>query len=150
MNKSTRQISLALMSLLIVADVLLFASAGAVLPAEQKDAPARLISATHGVDDWLITALLKNNSSKTIVAYRIGWVYVIDSHRKFHQGESWDVSAGIAPGSIYNIPPQNVKPNARSKFTEIFVAELKFSDGTRWKADRNEFGRFSELKRALK
>lgn len=125
---------LATYAFLILTSVYAFGS-GPLYPAEQKNAPARLISTTHAIDDWLQSAQLQNNSGKKIVAYRIGWAYTHGQKQEFHRGPWMNVPAGIAPETKATVSAQAVPPDDKSDSTAFFVDELKFSDGQHWRSN---------------
>ncbi len=118
-----------------------------MLIASQETAPARLIQTTHGLSSLLTAADLKNCSEKQIVSYRIGWAYVRGNVVKFHTGSVMNVPAGIAPGSVYEVPDQAVTLDSGVEKIIFFVAEVKFADGSQWKAANKEIKRVG-LKRA--
>lgn len=119
------------------------ASAGPMMMALQKDSPARLIETTHAGDDWLQAAKIENRSAKTVMAYKIGWVYVLPNKKRvYEQGPAMNVPVGINPGAIAEVPAQNVRPDLRSARTIFYVSDVKFSDGSHWHVDRKKITGF--------
>jgi hypothetical protein len=120
--------------ILTVLNTIAFAGrTGGVVFAEQADSPARLIETTHGTNDFLVSAKLKNQSSRAILSYRIGWAYIgLGKKPDVRYGMWMNVPASIAPNSICDVPDQNVPPNLDANLTVFFVAEIKFVDKTSW------------------
>ncbi len=119
---------------------------GPIVFANQSDSPAALIQTTHGADDWLVSAKLKNQSSRTIVAYKIGWAYIGPGEKQDVNSGVWmNVPAGIAPNVVYDVAAQNVPPNMNANLTVFFVAEIKFADKTEWHAKPNDIIKKAKL-----
>jgi hypothetical protein len=76
-----------------------------------------LISASFGVPALFQKGVLLNGSPKTIVAYRIGWVYGYQDK---------------AP-SLMRVNGRTLLSAKSARLIQFFVAEVKFSDGTSWK-----------------
>jgi hypothetical protein len=123
-----------------------FVSAGrhhglVMAPVQQKDCPLTIRSTTHATVDALTSGELQNASDKTIVAYKIGWLYVIrDGGHKTEStvGKIMNAPGGIAPEATTIVPAQGVWvaqiPEA-AKSVAFFVA---FADGSRFTADVND------------
>lgn len=106
--------------------------------APQEKAPAQLVPPTaHGLD-LLAAATLKNRSEKTIIAYRIGWGYVLQNGIEFHAGALMSVPAGVKPGRIHNVPGQGVHLAPDAEQVIFFVAELTFANGDHWTAKKKD------------
>jgi hypothetical protein len=108
----------------------------AVFFRQQEGAPAALIETTHGANDLLISARLKNCSTRQIISYRIGWAYVGPGNQTDVRRGVWmNVPAGIAPAAVSEVPDQNVAPKPTAELTVFFVAEIVFADKTHWRAN---------------
>ena len=104
----------------------------------QEKAPAQLVPPTaHGLD-LLTAATLKNRSEKTIIAYRIGWGYVLQNGIEFHTGGLMSVPAGVKPGSMHHVPGQGVHLAPGAEQVIFFVAELTFANGDHWTAKKKD------------
>lgn len=133
------QISAVLLSLLQFGNV---CEASVVMFAQQDRAPAALIETTHGANDWLVSARIKNQGSKPIISYRVGWIHLGPGNRvRFQRGVQMNVPANIPVGSIHDVPTQNVPPDLSAQTTVFYVDEVRFADNTRWRADRKEIAR---------
>jgi hypothetical protein len=49
-----------------------------------------------------------------------------------------NLPAGIKAGESVLIPAQNVQPQMQASQVIFFVSQVKFSDGSKWKADRKK------------
>src|SRR5262245_23709322 len=70
--------------------------------AVQKDCPLKLLESTHGVEDLLLKAVLKNVGHETVASYRIGWVILFeDTSRKPKSvvGKVMNTPSGVEPGA---------------------------------------------------
>jgi hypothetical protein len=117
-----------------------------MLIARQDGAPARLVQTTHSVTDLLTAARLKNVGEKQISSYRVGWAHVRQNGIEFHAGPWISVPAGIKPGIVSDVPDQSIPFDVRAERVVFFVAELKFADGSRWKAPKQDIERTARLK----
>lgn len=119
---------------------------GGIVFANQSDSPAQLIETTHGASDWFLSAKLKNQGSRTIVSYRIGWAYIGPGKKQDVRYGMWmNVPAGITPHTIYDVPDQNVPSKLDANLTVFFVAELKFADKTKWHANVKDIIRNAKI-----
>lgn len=107
-------------------------------PANCASAPAKLVTTTSAVNDWLVSGTIVNESKKPITAYRIAWAIVTDGSVRFVEGPWMNHPAGIQPGESVLAPAQNVKPQMQAKRFLFFVSKVKFADGTSWKANHDE------------
>lgn len=107
--------------------------------ARQVDEPARLVEATFGVKNLLLRAKLENVGSRPISQYRIGWMVVYrNGNSDVSEGPAINVPAGIAPGTVAEVPDQDVSGkllNSRPREIMFFVDEARFSTGELWDAD---------------
>jgi hypothetical protein len=104
----------------------------------QMDKPAYLVSATFGLKDLFLRGVMTNQSPQTIVAYRLGWVYLFPDRAEIQLGEWMNIPAGIKPGEVHNVPGQGASPDPirlGAKRVEFFVAEVKYANGGSWKED---------------
>jgi hypothetical protein len=105
-------------------------------PGDPED-PALLISITHNLDDFFAAGVLRNNSTRTIKAYRIGWLmYPKGSTEPVErEGPIMNVPEGIKPGANYKLPPQGVEAK-ELLYTHyqigFYVAEVILDDGMDW------------------
>ena len=106
--------------------------------ASELNAPAKLTVSTHAVDDWFVSGTLTNEASKKIVAYRVGWAVATGKVVKFSEGPWMNLPAGIKAGESVLVPAQNVQPQMQATQVVFFVSQVKFSDGSKWKADRKK------------
>jgi hypothetical protein len=106
--------------------------------APQKEAPAQLVPPTSYGSDLLMAATLKNRSEKTIISYRIGWGYVLQSGIEFHTGALMSVPAGVKPGRIHNVRDQDIDFAPGAEQVIFFVAELTFANGEHWTAKKKD------------
>ena len=124
-------------SAVVLSCAMLVASALAqtrMVMAKQDDAPARIIETLHGEKDWLLSAKIQNQSRRTISAYKIGCSFHLPNGKtKTVIGPIMNVPAGIAPDAIYTVPAQAVTPNMQAERVVFFVAEVKFSNGEKWR-----------------
>jgi len=104
-----------------------------------KGSPATLTSITFDKRESLVKeATLANNSSKTIVAYSVGWIAAVPSKDAVIQvGPVFEVPAGVEGSSEATVPAlpfpkELIKPGVRTAF---FVAKVRFADGSTWHAD---------------
>jgi len=105
--------------------------------AQQEGRPGRLVQAAFG-SPLLAAAQIKNDSKKTILWYRVGWIDVHPDGTEFHKGELRNVSAGIRPGGTHSVTPQSGPPDVNAEQVIFFVAELVFSDGKHWTANEKD------------
>jgi hypothetical protein len=116
--------------------------AAIVLTLTQLEKPAYLVSATFGLKDLFLRGVIVNQSAQTIVAYRLGWVYVYAGRAELKLGEWMNTPAGIKPGELNDVPGQAASPNPLklgAKRVEFFVAEVKYANGEFWKEDLSKF-----------
>jgi hypothetical protein len=96
-----------------------------------------LISASFGHPTLFQKGVLLNSSAKTIVAYRIGWVYGYQDKAPVVDVSTWqNVIEGIKTNETRTISKLSAPtlPSAKgARLVQFFVAEVKFSDGTTWK-----------------
>jgi hypothetical protein len=91
--------------------------------------------------DALTTGELQNSTTRAIVAYKMGWMYVFrDASRKPEPtiGVFMNVPAGIAPGNTTIVPAQGIlvaEIPEDAKAVVFFVAEVEFADGKSFSAD---------------
>lgn len=113
-------------------------------PVLQSDSPLVLLRATHGRNDLLEHAVVRNLSKSTIRSYRMGWIVVYrDAQKKpeVHPGELISVQGGIKPKGFHDVPSQRVPGsllNHEVRAVMFFVAEVQFDDGRVFKADTNQ------------
>jgi hypothetical protein len=105
-----------------------------MLIARQPDSPVQILRAQHGIPDVLESASFENRSDKVITSYRIGWATVAEGKSSFRAGEWMNVPAGISLGETATVPAQGISCDAQAEDMVFFVSEVKFSDGSRWKA----------------
>lgn len=109
-------------------------------PGTTKD-PVVLLSVTHDADkDLFDTGIAENAASTGISAYRIGVIlYPTDSLRRpvAHLGPTMNLPGGVAAGAQFTLPQQGVSPSLMNGVRALvfFVAEVRFSNGSTWKAD---------------
>jgi hypothetical protein len=131
-------------TLLCLALSALSADTGMVI-ARQETAPAQITKATHSLRDVLQAATLQNRSSKVITGFKVGWMSVNDEGKRTSMSGPWiNLPAGITPGTTQQVPAQNVALAKEAREMIFFVTEVKFADGTHWKAsraDKKSFGR---------
>jgi hypothetical protein len=132
--------SRALILLLLFFPAIALAQTG-MMPVGVPGAPLKLMESTHGIDDWLLGAKLKNVSDKKVTAYRVGWAYVLNDTPDFHEGQWMNLPAGIKPGETTETPAQNVEPNHSARSMLFFIGEVRFADGSHWKADTGAVAR---------
>jgi len=101
-----------------------------------------LISASFGNPVLFLEGVLLNRDPKTIVAYRIGWVYGYQNRTPVVDVSNWqNVHEGIKSNETKTIPKLS-SPSASSingaQLIQFFVAEVKFSDGTTWQQDKTK------------
>lgn len=99
-----------------------------------------LISASFGNPVLFLQGVLLNRGPKTIVAYRIGWVYGYQDRAPVVDTSNWqNVHDGIKSNETRTIPKLSA-PSVSSingaQLIQFFVAEVKFSDGTTWQQDQ--------------
>ena len=101
-----------------------------------------LISASFGNSDFFQKGVLLNRNTKTIIGYRIGWVYGYQDKAALIKVSTWrsvaqqiksDETATVSKLHISIAP---TKDGAR--LVQFFVAEVRFSDGTLWKQPLGE------------
>ena len=108
--------------------------------AEQRNAPAQLVSVTFGVKNAILGAKLQNAGARRITQYRIGWAVVYSNGNiETSSGPPINVPTGIAPGALENVPAQGESIAALSKKGAreimVFVQQLAFARGNGWMAD---------------
>lgn len=112
-----------------------------MISVQQMECPFTIQETTHAVVDALTGAVLRNSSSKTIVSYRMGWMFVFrDASRKPQSriGRSMNIPEGIAPDAVTIVPAQGVWVSEISQDTRaiaFFVADVEFTDGSHFAAD---------------
>lgn len=108
----------------------------------QLHGPAALKTATFGISDLFLRGTLVNRGQKSIVAYRIGWVYLYSVGKSEIVLGNWtNVPEGIKPESEHRVPAQGASPEPLGKgarLVQFFIAELKYDDGRTWKEDLRE------------
>jgi hypothetical protein len=104
--------------------------------ASELNSPAKLTQVTNAVKDWFVSGTLTNEGGKKIVAYRIGWAVATGNAVKFAEGPWMNLPAGITEGESILVPAQNVQPQMQASQVVFFVSQVKFADGSKWKADR--------------
>ena len=104
--------------------------------AVQRNAPVQIQSTTHGLSDALEAAVLTNRSGKAIIAYKIGWVSIVDGKARFHQSALMNTPGGIAAGMDQSVPAQGIPINKQAENMTFFVSHVSFADGTKWSADK--------------
>ncbi len=114
----------------------------------QANAPVQLKSATHGIPDALEAAVFTNRSGKSITAYRIGWMSIINGKSKMLHGVWMNVPSGIASGSDEVVPAQGIPINYAAQEMVFFVSDVTFADGTHWKASKLDLPRPAPHKRS--
>lgn len=104
-----------------------------------KGSPAALTSITLDKGRFLVKeATLVNNSSKTIVAYSVGWIAAVPSKDAVVQvGPVFEVPAGVEGSTEATVPAlpfpkELIQAGVRTAF---FVAKVRFADGSTWHAD---------------
>ena len=113
----------------------------AMLPLQEQDSPLTIRSTTHTIVDALTTGELQNSTTRAIVAYKMGWMYVFrDASRKPEPtiGVFMNVPAGIAPGNTTIVPAQGIlvaEIPEDAKAVVFFVAEVEFADDKSFSAD---------------
>jgi hypothetical protein len=104
-----------------------------------KDSPAVLTEHVHGPTDFLESAKLKNVSDHSITGFRIGWVVVYPSGKsKVGLGSRVDVPEGITPGTVVDVPAQQVSPNFAQEGASaivFFVTDIRSRDVPVWKPE---------------
>jgi hypothetical protein len=105
--------------------------------ARQNAAPVQLLSTTHGLADALEKAKFQNRSDKVISAYRIGWAIVRNGRTTFKLGSWMNVPSGIQPEAVQTVLAQGVQLERHAQKMVFFVSEVRYSDGSHWKASRN-------------
>jgi hypothetical protein len=106
--------------------------------------PIALLSVTHDADqDLFASGTIKNRNSSNLSAYRIGWLVFLNSsgEAKFAQGPLVELKDPIASSEVFSIGAQGASPTLLSSAPSLivfFVAEARFSDGTKWKASISE------------
>lgn len=114
-----------------------FAGTGMVI-AKQPNAPVQIVRTLHGIPDVLQSAWFENRGSKSIIGYRIGWASMSVGKSRFEMGPWMNVPAGVNPGATVEVPAQGVALDARAENMVFFVSEVKFADGSHWKANHGE------------
>lgn len=98
-----------------------------------------LISADFGNPVLFQQGIILNRGPKTIVAYRIGWVYGYQDRAPVIQESAWrDVYDGPKSNETRMISKEgtpSVSSASGARMVQFFVAEVKFSDGTTWRQD---------------
>lgn len=104
-------------------------------------APCRISALALQAPDVVTGGVLRNASEKRVLQYRIGWRIAYPWAGKppqFGMG-GWNViSGGMAPGETRQLARHRVEMPLFTRDTRqvgIFVAEVKFSDGSLWLAD---------------
>ncbi len=102
-------------------------------------APLELVTATHGPDDLLAEASLRNlTTDKVVTKYRIGYFTVArDLSVEATTGVDMNVPGKIKPGQSERVPAQGVSSRLLTKVRGVafFVASVEFDDGSTWTAD---------------
>jgi hypothetical protein len=108
-------------------------------PISVSGSPAQLNSLTIDRQKALVSqASFVNIGERKITAYQMGWVAgELGKESRVYLSPVFEVPAGIDIGREANMPPQPLdaslmKPGIRAAF---FIAKVRFSDGTDWKAD---------------
>jgi hypothetical protein len=109
-----------------------------MLIARQGAAPVQLIKTTHGLIDALEAAEFQNRGVKNIAAYRIGCAVVKEGRTTFVEGPWMNVPQSISPGAVQTVPAQAIRLDDQAQEMIFFVSDLRYVDGTRWKADRRK------------
>jgi hypothetical protein len=103
--------------------------------------PATIVSTTHNAkQDLLENALIKNQSSSDLTAYRIGWLVfprTAGAPPIIQQGRLINTPEPIKPGATFEASAQWISPGLlkNTKMIVFFVSEANLSDGTEWRAD---------------
>lgn len=106
----------------------------------QPTAPVQIVQTSHGLADLLTSARFENRSTQPITAYRIGWVSESGGRAQFEAGTWMALPAGVNPGAIAEVPAQRIQPKVMPEQITVFVSEVKFEDGSCWKATRTDLG----------
>lgn len=97
----------------------------------QADSPVMFIKSTHGIEDLLLSATLRNQSDQLVTGYRIGWVAVYPSGKeKVGLGISVDLPLGIRPGATIDVPAQGVSADyvtEKALSVVFFVTDVRTS-----------------------
>jgi hypothetical protein len=124
---------------IVFASLLPLASADTAMTlARQPAAPLQLIKTTHSLRDALEGATVKNLGDKSISGYRVGWAIVKNGKVTFQKGPWINLPAGVAPGALQSVPAQGVRLDEQAQEMLFFVAEIRYTDGSRWKADQQK------------
>jgi len=102
----------------------------------QAGEPVTLIGAVHGRDDVLASGRIWNNSKKTVVGVRVGWLIKTPGLPNETVLGKWTTLAGeLASGEVASIPGQNVGVaplKVAGTIMRFYIAEMKYQDGTVW------------------
>ena len=111
------------------------------LPLEEKGEPAKLLSFTVKTDGILQHVLIVNNSKKSIIQYRLGWVVGGTSRqaalklglniklaKPLPMSTKKEVADFLFPSSLFQAPEGVTRVG-------FFIASVTFSDGSSWHAN---------------
>jgi hypothetical protein len=102
---------------------------------------AALAYISFGTKTVFKQARLLNLSHKSIVGYRLAWVYTFPTERsEIVLGDWMDVSAGISSGTFFLVPERAGQQASNEPMITrganslmFFVAAVKYADGTIWR-----------------
>jgi hypothetical protein len=119
----------------------------AVIPEVQIEAPVLFISTRHDADDVLGASTVLNQSKKRVIAIRFGWSVKAPNEPDESAIGKWNVLPnGLRASDSTSIPAQRIGMQSLNKagtIVRLYVAEVKFEDGSVWKRKVND----SESKR---
>jgi hypothetical protein len=98
--------------MLLVVSPTVLAQGTTMMSLRQNDCPLMFLETKHGVQDFLLSAKLRNQSDQLVTGYRIGWVAVYPTGKeRVGLGLSVDLPLGIEPGATIGVPAQGVSPD---------------------------------------
>jgi len=117
----------------------------------QSGSPVSIDEYTSYPTKMRVVCRVMNRSNQRIVALRLGWFVTSENQETITQfGEIYYIPAGLRPAASIDVSPLRVPELQGSSTARItmFVAEVLYSDGYRWRTDINSLR--SELERRLR